>query len=67
VNVPDSKGRTPLMLAVRATVDSYWTHRRTPEAVRALLAAGADVSGIPFPSGYGDVDELLRKASIGTR
>jgi len=45
---------------VKACVDSYWTHRRTPEAVRALLAAGASVSGVAVPSGYAEVDELLR-------
>jgi len=61
VNVPDGKGRTPLMLAVKATVDSYWTHRRTPETVRALLEAGASQAGVSYPSGYAEVDELLRK------
>jgi ankyrin repeat protein len=61
VDVKDSRGRTPLMLAVKATVDSHWTHRRTPEAVKALLDAGAPVSGIiPYPSGYDEVDALLR-------
>jgi ankyrin repeat protein len=61
VNVPDGKGRTPLMLAVKATVASYWTHRRTPDAVRALLEAGASQAGVTYPSGYAEVDELLRK------
>jgi ankyrin repeat protein len=60
VNVPDGKGRTPLMLAVKATVDSYWTHRRTPETVRALLDAGASQAGVTYPSGYAEVDEMLR-------
>jgi len=59
VDAKDGKGRTPLALAVKACVDSYWTYRRTPEAVRALLDAGASVSGVAFPSGYADVDELL--------
>src|SRR5204863_338880 len=59
VDVKDGKGRTPLALAVKACVDSYWTHRRTPEAVRALLDAGASVRGVAFPSGYAEVDELL--------
>jgi hypothetical protein len=48
------------MLAVRACVDSYWTERRTPEPVRLLLAAGATTDGVAFPSGYADVDALLR-------
>lgn len=59
VNVTDEKGRTPLMLAVRACVDSYWKHRRTPESVEALLNAGATVRGVDYPSGYPEVDELL--------
>jgi len=59
VNVTDDKGRTPLMLAVRACVDSYWKHRRTPESVEALLNAGATVRGVEYPSGYAEVDELL--------
>ena len=57
----DGKGRTPLALAVRACVDSYWTWRRSPESVAALLGAGASVKDVPFPSGYEEVDELLRK------
>ena len=59
VDVTDEKGRTPLMLAVRACVDSYWKHRRTPESVEALLNAGATVRGVEYPSGYAEVDELL--------
>ena len=61
VDVPDGRGRTPLMLAVRACVDSYWRDRRSPESVATLLAAGASVRGIVYPSGYGDVDALLRE------
>jgi hypothetical protein len=61
VNLTDAKDRTPLMLAVKATVDSYWTHRRTPEAVQALLAAGASILGVKYPSGYAEVDVLLRE------
>jgi ankyrin repeat protein len=60
IDVPDGKGRTPLALAVKACVDSYWTERRTPESVEALLRAGARVREIRVPSGYGEVDELLR-------
>ena len=60
IDVPDGKGRTPLALAVKACVDSYWTERRTPESVEALLRAGARASGVRFPSGYAEVDALLR-------
>jgi ankyrin repeat protein len=60
VNALDGKGRTALALAVRACVDSYWKDRRTPESVQALLDAGATVEGVEFPSGYAEVDELLR-------
>ena len=59
VNARDGKGRTALMLAVKACVDSYWQHRRTPEPVRLLLAAGAVRDGVPYPSGYRAVDDLL--------
>jgi hypothetical protein len=48
---------------VRACVDSYWTHRRTPESVKALLHAGASPSTVEYPSGYAEVDELLRQVS----
>ena len=60
VNARNANGRTPLALAVRACVDSYWTERRSPESVQALLDAGASVEGVPYPSGYTEVDELLR-------
>jgi len=60
VDALDAKGRTALMLAVRACVDSYWKERRTAESVEALLRAGATVRGVEYPSGYAEVDELLR-------
>lgn len=56
----DAMGRTPLTLAVRACVDSYWIDRRSPDSVAALLEAGASARDVPFPSGYAPVDELLR-------
>ncbi len=65
VNARDGMGRTPLMLAVKACVDSYWTERRTPETSAALLAAGATVDGVRFPCGYEGVDALL--AAHGAR
>jgi ankyrin repeat protein len=61
VNAVDAKNRTALALAVKACVDSYWTDRRLPESVEALLRAGATVSGIEIPSGYEEVDQLLRR------
>ena len=61
VDAKDGKGRTPLALAVKACVDSYWTEIRSPESVEALLRAGASVSGVTFPCGYAEVDELLRQ------
>jgi len=63
VDMPDAKGRTPLVLAVKACVDSYWTHRRTPDTVKALLEAGASLDGVDLPSGYGAIDELLEAAA----
>ena len=61
VDARDGKDRTPLMLAVKACVDSYWSDRRSPESVEALLRAGASVRDVPFPSGYAEVDALLRR------
>ena len=60
IDAVDGRGRTALALAVLACVDSYWTARRSPESVEALLAAGASLAGVRYPSGYADVDELLR-------
>jgi ankyrin repeat protein len=60
VDAKDGKGRTPLMLAVKACVDSYWTERRTAEPAQLLLAAGARVDGVPYPTGYAEVDALLK-------
>jgi ankyrin repeat protein len=66
VNRRDGAGRTPLALAVKATVDSYWMERRTPESVEALLDAGASVADAGYPSGYAEVDELLRRHGAGS-
>lgn len=60
VDLRDGEGRTPLALAVKACVDSHWMGRRSPESVAALLGAGASTAGVPFPSGYAAVDELVR-------
>ena len=66
VDVRDGSGQTPLALAVRACVDSYWKERRSPASVEALLGAAASVEGVPFPSGYAEVDELLRRSGRGS-
>ena len=60
IDVADGRGRTPLALAVRACVNSYWTDRRSPESVDALLRAGASAKGITVPTGYAEADELFR-------
>jgi ankyrin repeat protein len=62
VDARNGRGETPLMLAVRACVDSYWTYKRSPASVEALLGAGASIEGVRFPSGYSDVDRLLEVA-----
>jgi ankyrin repeat protein len=59
IHARDGKGRSALALAVKACVDSYWTSRRSPRSVEALLRAGASVEGVPCPSGYPEVDGLI--------
>jgi ankyrin repeat protein len=59
VNATDLRGRTPLQLAVKACIDSYWQRRRQPDSVAALLAAGATTQGITLPTGYDAIDQLL--------
>jgi len=61
VNAPDGRGRTALQLAVKACTDSYWSCRRRPNSVGALLSAGADTGGIELPTGYEDIDVLLTR------
>ena len=63
VNARDGDGRTPLQWAVRACVDSYWMGRRSPESVAALRRAGATVDGVKLPTGYEEIDKLLRSAA----
>lgn len=60
INATDAQGRTALQLAVKACVDSYWTDRRSPDSVRALLEAGASSEGIKHPTGYDEIDRLLQ-------
>ena len=61
VDALDGNGRSALALAIKACVDSYWTDVRSPDSVRALLDAGASRAGVRWPSGYDDVDALLRQ------
>jgi ankyrin repeat protein len=63
INALDAKGRTALQLAIKATVDSYWKYRRSPDSIKALLEAGASTTGIELPTGYDEADSLLRKYS----
>jgi ankyrin repeat protein len=62
VDIPDKHGQTPLALAVKACVDSYWTARRSPDSVKALLAAGASPKSIALPTGYDEIDVMLKAA-----
>lgn len=62
VDARDVDGRTPLVLAVRACVDSYWTEMRAPDSVAALLAAGAARDGVVVPTGYDAIDAVLAGA-----
>jgi ankyrin repeat protein len=59
VDALDAEGRTPLVLAVKACIDSYWKERRSPDSVEALLRAGASPLNIKVPTGYDAVDALL--------
>ena len=59
VDEPDSNGRTPLMLAIRACTESYWSGRCSLDAIRELIAAGASTANVPRPTGRVDIDELL--------
>lgn len=62
IDRPDQLGRTPLALAVRACVDSYWKERASTESVKLLLAAGASRDGVGLPTGHAEIDALLGAA-----
>jgi ankyrin repeat protein len=64
VDAADKNGRTPLALAIKACVDSYWMVRRSPDSVKALLEAGASVKNMPYPCGYDAVDALLAAKTL---
>ncbi len=59
VNIVDVNGRTPLMLAIRACVNSYWQYRRTTTSIELLLNAGASMEGVVLPTGYDEADKLF--------
>jgi ankyrin repeat protein len=61
VNAKTFRGDTPLELAVRAAVDSFWTSRRSTESIEDLLNAGASEEGIQVPTGYDEADEIFRR------
>ena len=63
VDVPDGKGRTPLVLAVRACVDSYWMDRRSPESV-PRCRRGASTSGVDLPTGYATLTSCCANARL---
>ena len=60
VNATDAQDRTSLQLVVKACADSYWTDRRSPDSLHVLLEAGASAEGIELPTGYEEIDVLLR-------
>jgi ankyrin repeat protein len=60
VNARDGHGRTPLQRAVDACVHSYWRDTRRPTSVGLLLRAGATDDTIELPTGYDEIDALLR-------
>jgi ankyrin repeat protein len=66
VNAKDAWGRTPLTMAIRACIDSYWASMRSPESVEMLLRAGAKLGPNDYPSGYAEVDDLLSRGGKNT-
>lgn len=60
VNARDERGHTALQMAVKACTDSYWKYRRKSDSVAALLSAGATTEGVELPTGFDEIDELLR-------
>lgn len=59
IHTPDANNRTPLALAIKACVNSYWTELRKPDSVKALLEAGAEASKVVYPTGYAEIDSLI--------
>lgn len=67
VDALDARNRTALQLAVKACTDSYWQYRRRPDSVAALLATGASLNGVDWPTGYDAIDELLVQHTKSTQ
>jgi hypothetical protein len=61
VDLPDANGRTPVALALRACVDSYWTESCSPQLVEALITAGASANAVPYPCGHAAMDAVLAR------
>jgi ankyrin repeat protein len=61
LNVMDGTNHTPLQLAIRACVNSYWTYRRKTSSIEALLDAGAYAGDIMLLTGYPEADKLIMK------
>jgi hypothetical protein len=58
------RNKTPLQLYVEACTASYWTEMRSLEGVQLLVAAGADSSSIALPTGWDELDALLREQRV---
>lgn len=67
VDAKDGQGRTPLQLAIKACVDSFWTERRNTQSIEALLDAGASTEGMPEHTGYDEADALIAAANAKRR
>ena len=46
---------------MQASVDSFWTGRRSTDSIEALLRAGASLDGVTLPSGWDEADTWLRQ------
>jgi ankyrin repeat protein len=53
-------GATPLMLFALGCTDSYWTEMRSLDGAKLLLDAGADPTKVKLPTGYDELDALIR-------
>lgn len=62
VHARDGRGRTALQLAVDAGTRAYWRDRRSTRSADALLRAGAHADGVPRPTGWEELDQLLLAA-----
>ena len=67
VDAKNGNGHTALQFAIKACVDSFWSGRRSPESIEALLNAGASTEGIPEHTGYDEADKLLASANAQRR